>query len=288
MYSTANPVIIDINLNWTKKVQKNTIKQKTQKRINMLFLTIGINEVDFLMTHVSAAIGKRIREIRKDRNYTLEDLGNIVHRSKSTLSKYENGEIVLDIETLFEIARAFRISIFSLITLPFNEERRQEESERTPCSHDIFSCPLLYLYYYDGEYKCIRRSMIEMDYPNRNATLYLNTVSVGDNCRCAQIYSGHIQTNPFYTRLIFENSTFALDTVTMVFQSMLKYQTFLVGQIFTVRASNQPIGVKAIIANHKMTEDNNLRGLLQVTPREVKNIKRTNYFIIERVAEAEL
>ena len=28
MYSTANPVIIDINLNWTKKVQKKHNKAK--------------------------------------------------------------------------------------------------------------------------------------------------------------------------------------------------------------------------------------------------------------------
>ena len=47
------------------------------------------------MTHISAAVGEKIREIRKNRRYTLQDLGKIVHRSKATLSKYENGEIVL-------------------------------------------------------------------------------------------------------------------------------------------------------------------------------------------------
>ena len=51
------------------------------------------------MTQVSEALGRKIREIRKNRRCTLEELGQAVHKSKATLSKYETGDIVIDVET---------------------------------------------------------------------------------------------------------------------------------------------------------------------------------------------
>ena len=52
------------------------------------------------MTQVSEALGQKIREIRKNRRCTLEELGQAVHKSKATLSKYETGDIVIDVERM--------------------------------------------------------------------------------------------------------------------------------------------------------------------------------------------
>ena len=49
------------------------------------------------MSEVSAQIGNQIRLIRKKRKMTLDDLSNAIHKSKSTISKYEKGEIAVDI-----------------------------------------------------------------------------------------------------------------------------------------------------------------------------------------------
>ena len=63
------------------------------------------------MGEISREIGHRIRNFRKSRHMTLDELAEIVCKNKSTLSKYENGEIVLDIETIYEIARALGIHV---------------------------------------------------------------------------------------------------------------------------------------------------------------------------------
>lgn len=76
--------------------------------------------------------------------------------------------------------------------------------------------------------------------------------------------------------------------ITMVFPSMLNCQTFLIGQVFAMTVATQPICVKALVANHEMIEDREFKTMLQITPQEIKNIKRLNYFALERVAEVKV
>ena len=45
------------------------------------------------MSQISTEIGKQIRTFRKKRKMTLEALAAVICKSKSTVSKYENGEI---------------------------------------------------------------------------------------------------------------------------------------------------------------------------------------------------
>lgn len=71
------------------------------------------------MTEISALVGQQIRECRKKRNMTLEDMAGLIGKSRSTISKYEKGEIPVDMETLYMIARTLEAPIEQfLYTLP--------------------------------------------------------------------------------------------------------------------------------------------------------------------------
>ena len=61
------------------------------------------------MSRINEHIGGRIRMYRKARELTLQQLADLIHKSRASVSKYENGEITLDVETLSEIADVFRI-----------------------------------------------------------------------------------------------------------------------------------------------------------------------------------
>ena len=52
------------------------------------------------MTDIAAETGRQIREMRKKRGMTLAELAAEIHKSKATISKYEKGEISMDVETL--------------------------------------------------------------------------------------------------------------------------------------------------------------------------------------------
>ena len=63
------------------------------------------------MSSFSYFVGQRIKKYRKSRGYTIEQFSAMINKSKATLSKYENGAITIDIETLYEIAQALDIDL---------------------------------------------------------------------------------------------------------------------------------------------------------------------------------
>ena len=67
------------------------------------------------MSEITIEVGKRIRGMRKKRDMTLEELAAEIHKSKATVSKYEKGEIAVDIETLYEIADVLHIHVEQLL-----------------------------------------------------------------------------------------------------------------------------------------------------------------------------
>ena len=55
------------------------------------------------MSKISIEIGNKIRQFRQSRKMTLDELAPAIYKSRATLSKYERGEISIDIDTLYEL-----------------------------------------------------------------------------------------------------------------------------------------------------------------------------------------
>lgn len=55
-------------------------------------------------------IGERIREKRKNKNYTLEQLADEIGVTKSTVLKYENGSIAIPSDKIEKIAKVLNIT----------------------------------------------------------------------------------------------------------------------------------------------------------------------------------
>ena len=56
------------------------------------------------MSQISIEIGVQIRLFQKKKNkMILSDLSKLINKNIATISKYEKGEIVINIETLYEI-----------------------------------------------------------------------------------------------------------------------------------------------------------------------------------------
>ncbi|HBD64518.1 MAG TPA: XRE family transcriptional regulator, partial [Clostridiales bacterium] len=59
-------------------------------------------------------VGSQIKMFRKIKKLTIDDLAKMIGKSKSTVSKYESGEIAIDIATLYDIASALNTSMVIL------------------------------------------------------------------------------------------------------------------------------------------------------------------------------
>ncbi|MFK9095179.1 helix-turn-helix domain-containing protein [Bacillus salipaludis] len=65
---------------------------------------------------LSSQVGSKLREIRKNKKISLEDLSNLSNVSKLTLGKIERGEANPTINILWKICRGLNIPLASLIT----------------------------------------------------------------------------------------------------------------------------------------------------------------------------
>ena len=62
------------------------------------------------MSNFTCYVGEQIRKYRKAGKMTLQDLADAIHKSRATVCKYENGDISVDIETLYEISQILQVS----------------------------------------------------------------------------------------------------------------------------------------------------------------------------------
>ena len=68
------------------------------------------------MNEINIYIGGQIRKYRKANGMTLQQLADVIHKSRATVCKYESGEISIDIATLYEISQALQVSTDYLLT----------------------------------------------------------------------------------------------------------------------------------------------------------------------------
>ena len=76
------------------------------------------------MNKVECALGNAIKNCRTNRRLTQIELANLIHKSNTTLAKYEKGEISIDVATLVEIAKVLHVPLEYFI------EAIKEKSEK--------------------------------------------------------------------------------------------------------------------------------------------------------------
>ena len=75
-------------------------------------------------------LGNNLKNYRKSRNFTLDELGKIIHKSRATVSKYEKCEIIPDILTLLEICNSSICQRTYLHLVPRHPHHRPTVPER--------------------------------------------------------------------------------------------------------------------------------------------------------------
>lgn len=71
--------------------------------------------MDTERTNITREVGSRIRYARKSRGMSMDELAQAIYKTRSAISKYENGQISVDIATLYDIANALKVSIYDLL-----------------------------------------------------------------------------------------------------------------------------------------------------------------------------
>ena len=104
-------------------------------------------------------IGAKIKYYRKKRGLKIAELAALLHKTGATVSKYESGQIAMDVVTLYEVAAALGVPPEKLLyCAPLPVE------ELTADSVPAFfrGVDRLYMYYFDGRNNSLVRSVIDI------------------------------------------------------------------------------------------------------------------------------
>jgi transcriptional regulator with XRE-family HTH domain len=85
-------------------------------------------------------LNEQIKKYRESRNISVTQLGKLISKSKSTISKYESGTIIPDTITLIEICNVLNIDLNELFPQCKNSIRTEQ--------NNLFTISKLYFYYY--------------------------------------------------------------------------------------------------------------------------------------------
>ena len=230
-------------------------------------------------------VGNKIKIFRKQKKYTLEELAKKIYKSKSTLSKYENGEITIDISSLNDISEALEIPIkffldFSdtISLFPFSGENKIKENFEK-----------YYVYFYDLRKKYYRKtdmvvSVLEVD-SEKNATLYFLVQDVKNYKNCNYIYSGTKLIEGNSRKLVLVNSMSKSDIIVLNYLSYLKQnEESRSGSIISLSLGQfENYSTKCIISKIPLKIDENLIKSLLFSKEVIKDMKKTNTYRMDKV-----
>lgn len=230
------------------------------------------------MAEISTQIGIRIRNFRKKRGMTLDALSDQIHKSKSTVSKYEKGEISVDIETLYEIADALDVHVEQLLYCP---PRFSPGSGRSSNPAFFQGASQFYSYLFDGRsnkiIRCVFDVLSETEDHRYKIMMYMNFKDYQNYQNCENTYWGYIEHYDAMTQISLSNQDTALEKASaQILASYLDSDTkWGLFNGFSSRPM-MPIAVKMLFSKTRLKEDETLIQQLKVSREDIRLLKLYN------------
>ena len=233
------------------------------------------------MNDIRLAVGKRIRQFRKGRDMTLEELAETIHKSKATLSKYERGEIPPDLDTLYYLADALNVKAEQLLYT--SDSEITEERLIDPAFFK--GLKTFYAYYYDGRNGKVSRCVLEVyDRIGENRykiAMYMTCPDLENYERAENIYWGYIEHFDSLSLIEVTNR----DTPTekgsiQILASFLDAPTKWGLWNGVSSRPLMPVAVKMLFSKKPLKEDAELKKQLMVNKEDIRRLKYYNMFSV--------
>ncbi len=219
-------------------------------------------------------IGCKIRARRKSLNMTLNDLAALLNKSVPTVSKYENGMLMIGIADLLEISRILKIDLYSLLP------EVSESGEQNYTRYSDHFADRTYLYWYNGEKRIIQMGVMENNKALMKTTLYYDFEDQTDYYRCNYYYSGDIYYSDTDIIGIVRNQDPPFDTITLRLPLLSGVGKPRIGIMTSISSFYQSIAMKVAGSETPIIDTNYLDHILKLSPDELRTIRKTNFFTI--------
>lgn len=241
------------------------------------------------METITNYIGTKIKNYRKMKKMTLQQLADKIHKSRATVSKYENGDITIDIESLYEISKALDVSFSQLTdyhpTIP--DEQIVADAVSYNGQSPFFKANKLYFYFYDGRFQRLKEAVIDIhkNTMNKNgcyeASFSIHTTTPSGRSS-EMFYTGDVLYSDMLIRFSFVNQFNKLEQDLLYIFNPLELRAFTEGLLCGISSTDlMPCAFKCLVT--LVPEDNydEIKKHLLLTNKDIKRCQKLNMLLVD-------
>lgn len=234
------------------------------------------------MSTISIEIGNKIRQFRQSRKMTLDELAIIIHKSRATLSKYERGEISIDIDTLYELADALHVRTEQLLYTPVSEKHPQQREIVPAFFQDV---DRFYCYYFDGRIGKLVRSAFDVfsriDVNQYKIAMYMNFKDLTHYQQAENTYWGYMEHFDALTLIELTNQSNPMEKASLqILASFLDADSKWGLWNGVSSRPLMPVATKMLFTKKPLTEDAALVRELKISRDDIHRMKYYNMFSV--------
>ena len=240
------------------------------------------------MSEINRHTGNQIRMYRKAQGLTLQQLADLIHKSRATVSKYENGEITLDVETLYDICQVLHVSTSQILDFNMKSEIVEEEPPAPAVTGKsaFFEAERLYFYFYDGRQKRLKNGIIDIHkskaHPSGcDASFCINSVKPNGRSG-AFYYTGKVIYSDMLIRFSFENKYNSLEEDLLYIFNPLEMRDTTEGLLCGISSADlMPCAYKCLVTLNPQEPTEELIRQLMFTKKEIQLWQKLNMLIVD-------
>ena len=237
------------------------------------------------MPKVEYNLGEIIKMHRKLKKLSLNEFGDLIGKTKSTVCRYESNEIIPDCLVILEICEALNLDITEF----YNTERKIKE-----CSMNPFKTDKLYLYYIGFSKKLVTSSIEIINVNGEYKVVLKNAINRNDNENNAYSYSGVLESNGIVTFINLKNAgdNKKFERIQITINNQFAHNDCYYGNITATKNDNLPTNRKCMICSKSVDEmsreeKKEIFERLKISKKELENIKKNFYWDPELRKEEE-
>ena len=230
----------------------------------------------------SEHVGEKIRFYRKQRKLSQEQLADRIHKSKSTLSKYENGQIPIDVDSLYDIARVLDIELFQFVDVDIHEAQTVAPISGLPFGGKDH----LYIYYYDGRTKRVVKTLLELKHKQAQQNhipcyCYMDAPGFDEHVQCKYFYTGVMTHYELVSYVTLNNQSNPMEQIGFCILNPFHNNRDSWGFMFGISYNPiTPFSLKFLISTNQIPNSKLQPEDLVLTKSELKMIKNLNMMLL--------
>lgn len=238
------------------------------------------------MNDISRQIGARIRSRRRELGLTLQQLADRIHKSRASVSKYETGEIVLDVQTLYDLSAALHTEFAQLADCRPAQPGAYAQPLPPQGNSPYFQADRLYFYFYDGRYNRLKDGVINIRRDaspggGYEATLFINTVTAG-GLSGGVAYKGSVVYSDMLIRFSFVNQYNPLEEDLLYIFNPLEIRSFTEGLLCGISSADlMPCAFKCLVTLTPQEPTEEFKQRLMITRKEMRRWQKLNMWIVD-------